>query len=224
MSEIGLSTESSATGSPASTRAAQCRAPCGHHVPRSWSASELVLTSYEWGMIAFLVSEAAFFCTLIVVYLAFLGAVQSGPTPAVLSLPLVIGMTACLLSSSVTVHLAAKSLRFGARSAFMRWWSATILLGTRFSCGHGMRMDNSHRPARSNHKPQCVRDHVLHPGRLPRPPRNGRRDCHAHHACLARNYGAAAGKHLGVELVSWYWHFVDIVWVVVFTVVYLVGR
>ena len=28
----------------------------------------------------------------------------------------------------------------------------------------------------------------------------------------------------GVGLVSWYWHFVDAVWVVVFTVVYLVGR
>jgi cytochrome c oxidase subunit 3/cytochrome o ubiquinol oxidase subunit 3 len=27
-----------------------------------------------------------------------------------------------------------------------------------------------------------------------------------------------------VELVSWYWHFVDAVWVVVFTVVYLLGR
>jgi cytochrome c oxidase subunit 3/cytochrome o ubiquinol oxidase subunit 3 len=29
---------------------------------------------------------------------------------------------------------------------------------------------------------------------------------------------------LNPELVSWYWHFVDGVWVVVFTVVYLVGR
>ena len=31
-------------------------------------------------------------------------------------------------------------------------------------------------------------------------------------------------KELGVELVSWYWHFVDAVWVVVFTVVYIFGR
>ena len=28
----------------------------------------------------------------------------------------------------------------------------------------------------------------------------------------------------GVQLVSWYWHFVDVVWVAVFTIVYLVGR
>jgi len=31
-------------------------------------------------------------------------------------------------------------------------------------------------------------------------------------------------RSTGVELTSWYWHFVDGVWVVVFTVVYLVGR
>jgi cytochrome c oxidase subunit 3/cytochrome o ubiquinol oxidase subunit 3 len=33
-----------------------------------------------------------------------------------------------------------------------------------------------------------------------------------------------AASRGGVELVSWYWHFVDGVWVVVFTVVYVVGR
>ncbi len=31
-------------------------------------------------------------------------------------------------------------------------------------------------------------------------------------------------NRVGVQLVSWYWHFVDAVWVVVFTVVYLFGR
>jgi cytochrome c oxidase subunit 3/cytochrome o ubiquinol oxidase subunit 3 len=37
--------------------------------------------------------------------------------------------------------------------------------------------------------------------------------------------GALTTRHAErVELVSWYWHFVDGVWVVVFTVVYLVGR
>jgi len=27
-----------------------------------------------------------------------------------------------------------------------------------------------------------------------------------------------------IELLSWYWHFVDVVWIVVFTVVYVIGR
>jgi heme/copper-type cytochrome/quinol oxidase subunit 3 len=34
----------------------------------------------------------------------------------------------------------------------------------------------------------------------------------------------SVGNKLGVELVSWYWHFVDGVWVAVFAVVYLFGR
>ncbi len=93
------------------------------------------LNAAQWGMVASLVSEAALFCTLIVVYLTFLGASPSGPTPAVLSLPLVIGTTVCLLSSSVTVYLAEKSLERGFRSAFTGWWSATILLGIVFLAG-----------------------------------------------------------------------------------------
>jgi cytochrome c oxidase subunit 3/cytochrome o ubiquinol oxidase subunit 3 len=39
---------------------------------------------------------------------------------------------------------------------------------------------------------------------------------------LARHVTSANGA--GVGLISWYWHFVDGVWIVVFTVVYLVGR
>jgi len=215
MSEISLSPESSATG----------RAPCTQGRPSTRAiASELVLTSYEWGMIGFLLSEAAFFCTLIVVYLAFVGAVQSGPTPAILSLPLVIGMTACLLSSSVTVHLAAKSLRFGARSAFMRWWSATILLGIAFLAGTGCEWTNligQHgltisRNVFGTTYYTLVGFHGLHVtvGVI----------VMLILLAFARNYGVTAGKQVGVELVSWYWHFVDVVWIVVFTVVYLVGR
>ncbi len=175
-------------------------------------------------MIGFLVSEAAFFCTVIVVYLAFVGAVQSGPTPAVLSLPLVIGMTACLLSSSVTVHLATKSLRSRAKSAFIRWWSATILLGIAFLAGTGFEWSNLigkygltiSRNMFGTTYYTLVGFHALHVtvGVL----------VMLIMLALALNSRTAAAKPLGVELVSWYWHFVDVVWVVVFTVVYLVGR
>src|SRR5262249_23107549 len=68
------------------------------------------LAANQWGMLTFLASEASLFTTLIVVYLAYLKAEQEGPTAAVLSLPLVIGTTICLLSSSVTIHLAVRSL------------------------------------------------------------------------------------------------------------------
>jgi cytochrome c oxidase subunit 3 len=217
MSDISLSTESSAAASQPSARAI---------VP------EVALTSYEWGMIGFLVSETAFFCTLIVVYLAFVGAVQSGPTPAVLSLPLVIGMTACLLSSSATIHLATKSLRSGAKSGFIRWWSATILLGIAFLVGTGCEWSNligKHGLTISRNVFGTTYYTLV--------------GFHGFHVtvgvivmlivlALARNYGEqpaaqsprAAGKNVAPEMVSWYWHFVDVVWMIVFTVVYLVGR
>jgi len=172
-------------------------------------------------MVAFLVSEAAFFCTLIVVYLTFLGADQAGPTPAVLSLPLVICTTACLLSSSGTIYLAEKSLRTGSRSAFMKWWSATIGLGIVFLAGTAYEWNG----LMAEHGLTITRNlfgttYYTLVG------------FHAFHVTVGVIVmlivlGLAFRQQVreaGVELVSWYWHFVDGVWVVVFTVVYLVGR
>ena len=52
--------------------------------PEKW------LSPIQWGMVSFLASEVAFFGTLIATYVSFLGKEQDGPTPAVLSLPIVI--------------------------------------------------------------------------------------------------------------------------------------
>ena len=187
-------------------------------------APERGLNPAQWGMLAFLLSEAAFFCTLIMVYLAFLGANQSGPTPAVLSLPLVIGTTVCLLSSSVTVYRAEKSLRSGDGLAFIRWWSATILLGAVFLAGtawewnalivrHGLTIS---RNVFGTTYYTLVGFHAFHVtmGVIVMLIVLG----------LALSQGELGRKRVEVELVSWYWHFVDGVWVVVFTVVYLAGR
>jgi cytochrome c oxidase subunit III len=198
-------------------------------------AAERGLTPAQWGMAAFLVSEVAFFSTLIVVYLTFLGADQSGPTPAVLSLPLVICTTICLLSSSVTVYLAEKSLRSGSRSAFIRWWSATILLGIVFLAGtayewNGLIVHYGLTISRNLFGTTyytLVGFHALHVtvgvivmltvlGLALRP--------QALESGVRVQESGVRSQGSGVELVSWYWHFVDGVWVVVFTVVYLVGR
>ena len=196
-----------------------------HHSPLTNETTHpSPLTPQQWGMATFLVSEASFFCTLIVVYLAYLGVEQSGPTPALLALPLVIATTVCLLSSSVTIHLAEKSLRSGARSAFLRWWSATILLGMVFLAGtayewytliveHGLTIS---RNLFGTTYYTLVGFHACHVtvGVIVMSIVLG----------LVLRHEVAGGKQVGVELVSWYWHFVDGVWLVVFTVVYLVGR
>jgi cytochrome c oxidase subunit 3/cytochrome o ubiquinol oxidase subunit 3 len=155
---------------------------------------------------------------------SFLGRPQSGPTPAVLSLPLVIGTTICLLSSSGTIHMAERALRGGARAGFVAWWSATIALGVIFLAGtafewHGLITEHGLTISRNvfgSAYYTLVGFHALHvsagvitmlvvlgqvvSGRLP------------------------ISHPVAAEITAWYWHFVDGVWVVVFTVVYVLGR
>jgi cytochrome c oxidase subunit 3/cytochrome o ubiquinol oxidase subunit 3 len=188
-------------------------------------APEKALSAPQWGMLAFLLSEVAFFGTLIAVYVAFLGQDRVGPTPAeALSLPLVVVTTICLLSSSVTVHLAEGALRRGAQGGFCLWWAATIVLGVAFLLGtafewrelierHGLTIS---RNLFGTTYYTLVGFHGLHVS--------------AGVVALLIVLGltlrrqVTAANRTGAELVAWYWHFVDVVWVVVFTVVYLVGR
>src|SRR5262249_14131961 len=95
------------------------------------------LTPVQAGMAAFLLSEAAFFCTLIATYLFFLhSTVRSDPSPRdVFHLPLVLVGTICLLSSSGTIHLAEKALHRGVHGMFQAWLGATIVLGALFLLG-----------------------------------------------------------------------------------------
>jgi cytochrome c oxidase subunit 3 len=186
--------------------------------------AERSLSPAQWGMVSFLASETAFFSTLIMVYLNYLGKDRDGPTPAVLSLPLVVCTTLCLLSSSVTVHLADKSLRSRDGSAFVRWWSATIALGIIFLAGTAWEW-----------KTLIVEHGVTISRNLFGTTYYTLVGFHAFHVTagviamlailgLGLNRQRITGNRTGVELVSWYWHFVDVVWLVVFTVVYLVGR
>lgn len=187
------------------------------------------LSAAQWGMIAFLLSELAFFSTLIMVYLVFLGADaqpggRGGPSPAeVLSLGLVVVTTICLLSSSATIHFAERALRQGSEAAFRLWWTATIVLGLVFLSGtayewreliaHGLTM---RRNLFGTTYYTLVGFHGAHVtvGVIVMLIVLG----------LALRREVTASNPHGVELVSWYWHFVDVVWVVVFTMVYVVGR
>jgi cytochrome c oxidase subunit III len=182
------------------------------------------LNSTEWGMLTFLLSEVAFFSTLIVTYLAYMGKDQTGPTPAVLSLPLVIGTTICLLSSSGTVHLAELALRRGSRGMFAWMWSLTILLGAIFLLGtfyewHEL-IERHHLTIGTNlfgtTYYTLVGFHALHltVGLV----------VLSIVLIVVLRREVKPSHPLAVELTSWYWHFVDTVWVVVFTIVYVVSR
>src|SRR3954447_26042888 len=86
------------------------------------------------GMVSFIIAEAAIFTIFVVAYLFYLGKSLTGPTPQdVLETP--IFYTICLLSSSVTIHLAGKHLERDQRMSFVVLWLFTIVLGGLFMYG-----------------------------------------------------------------------------------------
>jgi cytochrome c oxidase subunit 3/cytochrome o ubiquinol oxidase subunit 3 len=176
------------------------------------------------GMIAFLISEAAFFSTLIMVYAYYLSEIRScQPRPSeLLSLTWVIPGTICLLLSSVTVHFAEVALHKGQRERFGLLWGATILLGLTFlglTALEWAELIGGHRfTISSNMFGTCFYTLI---------------GFHAAHVTvgvlmltvvwLLVMTGRLGSDATAPVLISWYWHFVDIVWVVVFTLVYLIG-
>jgi cytochrome c oxidase subunit 3/cytochrome o ubiquinol oxidase subunit 3 len=174
-------------------------------------------------MLSFLVSEVALFGTLIVTYVFYLGRDTVDPTPAkALSLSLVVWTTACLLASSGTVHVAERTLGRGNLGGFIRWWLATIVLGAVFLGGTAFEWhDLIYRYQLTISRNLFGTTYYTLVG------------LHALHVTggvtiMLIVLGLAVGRQVtnraAVGLVSWYWHFVDGVWVVVFTVVYLIGR
>src|ERR1700736_1986145 len=85
--------------------------------------------------IAFLIiAESAIFTIFVVAYLFYIGKSLTGPTPRdVLHAP--IFFTICLLSSSLTIHLAVQSLKRAKIGSFAFWWFITLTLGATFLAG-----------------------------------------------------------------------------------------
>lgn len=174
------------------------------------------------GMVAFLVSECFFFGTLFVAYITFMGRDASGPTPAeVLKLPIPLAGTFCLLLSSFTIARAAAAAGRGERASFRAWILATILLGYLFLMGTAYEWFHLLR-----HEGLTIDRNLFGTTYYTLV------GFHAFHVTIGVLLMIAALdllagsprpriKPIGIELLSWYWHFVDAVWIVVFTVVYL---
>lgn len=192
-------------------------------------------------MLTFLASEVAFFGTLIMAYVFYLRqTVASSPSPReVFSLPLVLAGTACLLSSSVTIHFAEKRLHKGDLNGFLALLGATILLGGLFLGGtayewheliftHGLTI---RRNMFGTTYFTLVGFHAAHVtiGLLVLSSLWGLGmqldpETSSGHGATAPKTASEHPLTPAVQLVSWYWHFVDAVWVVVFSLVYLIGR
>jgi cytochrome c oxidase subunit 3 len=181
------------------------------------------LSAGRVGMVGLIVAEASLFAVFVVAYLYDLGKSLSGPTPReVLSVP-VVG-TVCLLSSSVTVALAARALRQGAVGRTGAWLLATILLALVFLTSTAAEWARL-----------ITREGLTIATSLFGTTFYALVGLHASHvivglvgltlvAVFAWRRALRPAHAERVELVSWYWHFVDAVWIVVLTVVYVIGR
>ena len=175
------------------------------------------------GMFCLISAESAIFTIFVVAYLFYLGKSLAGPMPKeVLRVP--IFFTVCLLSSSLTIHFAVHSLKRAKVAAFGLWWFLTLALGAIFLAG----------TAREWH--HLIYDEGLTiQTNLFGTTYYSLVGLHAFHVTvglvaittvlLFTFLGHVKQQHAErVDVLALYWHFVDAVWVVVFTVVYVVGR
>ena len=175
------------------------------------------------GMLALIAAEAAIFTIFVVAYLFYIGKSLTGPTPkGVLSVP--ISYTICLLSSSLTIHLAAKFLRLGSLLRFGILWFATIALGATFMYGTATEWYRL-----IYHENLTIGTNLFGTTYY------SLVGLHGFHVVVGlvtlsivmalTLLGNVRSEHAErIDVLSLYWHFVDAVWVVVFTVVYLIGR
>ena len=163
------------------------------------------------------------FCVFVAVYLIYIGRSPNGPYPKdVLDVPIV--ATVCLLSSSLTIVFAEHALKKQALVRFKLWWSATILLGLIFLTYTGIEWHHL-----------IYHDHLTISTNLFGSTFYSLVGLHASHVIVGLTFlllvliVTLLGFPIHTQLrrvlfLSWYWHFVDAVWVVVFTVVYIIGR
>jgi cytochrome c oxidase subunit III len=175
------------------------------------------------GIISFIAAEAAIFTIFVVAYIFYIGKSVSGPTPKdVLDLP--IFSTICLLSSSLTIHLAVTGLRNARVGVFGAWWFVTFALGAIFLVVTGLEWKRL-----IFEKGLTISTNLFGTTYF------SLVGLHAFHVIVGliilalgmifTLLGSVKQEHSErAEIFSLYWHFVDVVWVIVFTVVYVIGR
>jgi cytochrome c oxidase subunit 3/cytochrome o ubiquinol oxidase subunit 3 len=175
------------------------------------------------GMLSLIIGESGIFTIFVVAYIYYIGKSLSGPTPQqVLEVPLF--NTVCLLSSSVTIWLSERQIEHGRIRAFAALWALTMALGIEFIIGTYVEW-----------KKLIFVDGLTIHTNLFGTTFYSLVGLHATHVVvgllmltlvlLFTLTGHVNVRHTErIQVLALYWHFVDAVWVVVFTVVYIVGR
>ncbi len=183
------------------------------------------------GMWVFLLSEVMFFSSLIGAYiiLRFANPEQWAEPGVVLAVPLTAFNTFMLICSSVTMVKAFAAIEHGDQAGLKKWLIATILLGAAFV---GIQIYEYIHLAHEGFVP--MRDaYSAEGGPLYGATFYTMTGFHGTHVtigvlCLIFTaIQAFRGRYTqmnygGVEIMGLYWHFVDLVWIILFTIVYLI--
>ncbi len=180
------------------------------------------VSAAEIGVVSFISSEAVFFAALIIAFLAYRTASVSGPGQESLAVLRTGLFSIALWASSGTIFLAERHLHNGDRRGFRRWLLLTIVLGAVFLLGQMLEY-------------RSLYDEGIHVGvnlftssffTL-----TGFHGAHVMFGLLALSIILILALYQSrfdpfahrssIRAIAIYWHFVDIVWVVIFTVVYL---
>ena len=180
------------------------------------------LDNRKLGMWAFLGSECLFFGALITAYMLYRGRSVVGPFPEdVYDIPFTSVSSFVLLMSSLTMVLALSAIQKGDHQRLRIWLLATAFLGMTFLGGQVFEFTVFVKEGLTITRNVFGSSFFLLTG------------FHGLHVTvgvllLLHMYGMSLTGRIGqqdslrVELVGLYWHFVDIVWVIIFTVVYLI--
>jgi cytochrome c oxidase subunit III len=175
-----------------------------------------------WGLLTFLFSESLMFGGFFATYLFFRGTTQVWPpegTEVELYLPTI--NTIILLASSLVIHFGDVAIKrnnvWGMRIAYL----ITAIMGAVFLVGQVYEYMNLGYGLTTNVFSNCF--YIM----------TGFHGLHVFVGLLlilgvvwrSRRPGHySATKHTGIEMAEIYWHFVDIIWIVLFTLVYILSQ
>jgi heme/copper-type cytochrome/quinol oxidase subunit 3 len=191
------------------------------HAAHTEHYSSLGVDNRKLGMWILIASECLLFATLIVTYLIFAKKGLSGPKPQeIFDIPVTTISTFVLLMSSFSIVLALAGIQRGDRKAFEKWILITALGGLTFLgfqvfefttfVQHGLGLSTN----------------VFGSSFFMLT------SCHGTHVAVgviwlfslyftSKNGGLKKDGPLIVDTMALYWHFVDVIWIIIFTVVYL---
>lgn len=175
-------------------------------------------------MIAFLASDAVFFAFLITSFVFYHGSSKGGPNPWRQLDPLTTGMySIALWGSSGTMWLSERAIRRNKLKQVRRWLEATLVLGALFLVGQGLEFNGLFEKSIYPRTDLFATTFFTTTG------------FHGVHVLiglvmllilrglLSGGFGTRDYQLEGYEAASYYWHFVDIVWIAIFFIFYVWG-